>query len=316
MPCINPVNVLHPRLGKLMLDYPHLAALAAVHRRGSFEGAAAQLHVTPSAISQRIKALEERIGTLLVIRGQPCLATPTGLRLIAHLDQVSLLETTLSDVLPRPDHGLATLRLAINADSLATWVIPALAATPGFLFDLVIDDQDAAQDWLRRGEVAAAITSVPGPLQGCDTIALGALRYRATATPAFMARWFPDGVTLANLRQAPALVFSEKDRLQGQWAQRATGFDSALPAHRFASSEGFVTACLLHLGWAMNPEPLVAAYLASGALVELVPDTPLDVALHWQFSRLSALALSPLTQAIRRAAAATLVVPETSFTAV
>jgi LysR family transcriptional regulator (chromosome initiation inhibitor) len=292
-----------------MPDPAQLAALAAIHRRGSFELAAADLHVTPSAISQRLKALEETTGTLLIRRGQPCTATPIGLRLIRHHDEIALLDRQLAEDLPRLTGGPLPLRLAVNADSLATWVIPALAATEGFLFDLVIDDQDVSQDWLKRGEVVAAITAHPGPLQGCDTLPLGALRYRATASPAFVAQWFPQGVTPQALAAAPTLTFSDKDRLQEQWAARLTGDTSraALPTHRMASSQAFVDACLCGLGWGMNPEALVAPHLASGALVELAPDTPLDVALHWQFTRLAAPALRPLTQAIRTQAARVLV---------
>ena len=280
-----------------MLDYTHLTALAAIHRRGAFDLAAAELGLTPSAISHRIKALEEHTGTLLVIRGQPCTATATGLRLIAHLDQVRLLEHAL-----HPAQGSTTLRIAVNADSLATWVIPALAATPGFLFDLVIADQDIAQGWLRRGEVVAAITSNPIPLQGCDTIPLGALRYRATASPAFMAQWFPGGLTARSLATAPALQFSESDTLQAQWALRETGFAGPLPSHHIASSEGFVAACLAGLAWALNPEPLAAPHITTGALIDLRPESPLDVPLYWQFSRLTAAAIAPLTTAIRSAA--------------
>jgi LysR family transcriptional regulator, chromosome initiation inhibitor len=279
-----------------MLDYPNLAALAAVHRAGSFDAAARSLHITPSAVSLRIKALEEQTGTLLIIRAQPCTATPAGLRLITHLDQVTLLEHALAPVAP------TTLRIAINADSLATWVIPSLAATQGFIFDLVIDDQDHAQDWLRRGEVAAAITGSPTPLQGCDTIPLGALRYRATASPAYIARWFPHGVTPETLRLAPSLIFSNKDRLQTAWATRETHQKINFPAHAMASTHAFIDACLHGLAWGMNPEPLVKDHLKTGRLVELIPDTPLDVPLHWQFSRLTSHAILPLTTAIRATA--------------
>lgn len=285
-----------------MLDPAQLAALAAVHRRGAFDLAAAELHVTPSAISQRIKALEEATGTLLIRRGQPCTATDAGLRLIRHHDEVALLESTLAQDLPGLAPGLATLRIAVNADSLATWVIPALAATDGFLFDLVIDDQDVSQDWLRRGEVVAALTAHPGPLQGCDTIPLGALRYRATASPGYRTRWFAQGVTPEALARAPALTFSDKDRLQTRWAKARGLARPALPTHRMASSQAFVDACLAGLAWGMNPEPLIAPHLTSGALVELIADTPLDVPLHWQFTRLAAPALAPVTQAVRRAA--------------
>ncbi len=291
-----------------MLDPAQLATLAAVHRRGSFDLAAAELHLTASAISQRIKALEERTGALLIRRGTPCTATETGLRLIRHHDEIALLERALDQELGLAA-GPATLRIAVNADSLATFVIPALAATDGLLFDLVIDDQDVSQDWLRRGEVVAAITAHPGPLQGCDTIPLGALRYRATASPAYVRRWFSDGVTAEAMAAAPALTFSDKDRLQTRWAAaRVPGLTRPLlPTHRMASSHAFVEACRAGVGWAMNPEPLVARLLADGNLVELIPDTPLDVALYWQFTRLSAPSLAPVTEAIRRAARASLV---------
>lgn len=281
-----------------MLDYPQLQALSAVHRRGSFDLAAASLGITPSAVSQRIKALEDRIGALLIQRGQPCTATETGLRLIHHFDAVMLMEAAL----PLPDPAPAAVRIAVNADSLATWVIPALSACPGMLFDIVIDDQDVSQDWLRRGEVAGAITSHPGPLQGCDTVPLGCLRYHATASPDFVARWLADGVTLATLTRAPALTFSDKDRLQSDWLATHLGQGIAYPTHRLASSQGFVDAALAGLGWGMNPAPLVAGYLAAGRLVELIPGTPLDIALHWQFARRTAPALEPLTRALRTAA--------------
>lgn len=293
-----------------MLDPAQLAALAAVHRRGSFDFAAAALGVTPSAISQRIKALEEATGTLLVRRGQPCTATETGLRLIRHHDEVVLLEKTLVADLPGLSTGPATLRIAVNADSLATWVIPALAATEGLLFDLLIDEEDVSQEWLKRGEVVAAITSHAGPLQGCDTLPLGSLRFRATASPAFARRWFPDGPTAKALAQAPAITFSDKDGLQEKWIIRHIGSSArrvAFPSHRIASTQAFLDASLHGLGWTMNPEILVAPHLNQGTLVELVPDTPLDVALHWQFTRLAAPALAPLTQAIRGAASRMLV---------
>jgi LysR family transcriptional regulator (chromosome initiation inhibitor) len=293
-----------------MFTDPQLQALAAVHRRGSFETAAAMLGLTPSAISQRIKALEDRVGTLLIRRGQPCEATPAGLRLIRHHDEVALLEQALARDLPGPAPGPATLRIAVNADSLATWIIPALAAVDQILFDIVIDDQDHSQDLLRRGEVAAAVTSHPGPLQGCDTIPLGALRYRATANPAFIAHWMAGRPIPDALGAAPALTFSDKDRLQSLWAERQTGRKIDFPTHRLASTHAFVDAALAGLGWGMNPEMLVADHLAKGRLVELAPDSPLDTPLHWQFSRLTAEAISPVTRAIRTAASRFLIRPD------
>jgi LysR family transcriptional regulator (chromosome initiation inhibitor) len=294
-----------------MLDPSQLAALAAIHRRGSFDLAAADLHVTPSALSQRLKALEEATGTLLIRRARPCTATDAGLRLIRHFDTLALLENDLARDLPHLRQAPGTLRIAVNADSLATWIIPALAATSGYLFDLVIDDQDTSQHLLTGGEVVAAITAHPGPLQGCDTIPLGALRYRATASPAYVSRWMPDGPTSDALSRAPALTFSDKDRLQARWLSRHGGLPEtrSTPTHRMASSQAFVDACLAGLGWGMNPDLSVKDHIMAGRLVDLSPGQPLDTPLHWQFARLTAPALAPLTAAIRRAAADCLVPP-------
>lgn len=304
-----------------MIDYTRVHALAAVLRSGSFEAAAAELHVTPSAISQRIRALEEAFGTVLVIRGQPARPTEAGARLARHAEEVGLLEHLLA-----ADLGLAgidrpgaavTLRIAVNADSLATWLLPALAeagapdGAPGgcLLFDLAIDDQDHSEDWLRRGAVSAAITAHPGPVQGCDSHPLGHLRYRATASPAYMARWFADGVTAASLARAPAITFDSKDRLQADWLRAITGRRLGHPSHKIPSPQGFVEAARLGLGWGMNPEPLVRADLDAGRLVELLPDRPLDVALHWQVSRMTGAALAPLTRAIIATARQALIAP-------
>ena len=279
-----------------MLDYTALEALAAVVETGSFEGAAARLHVTPSAVSQRVKALEARIGAVLVVRAQPCRATEEGADLVRHLREVALLEARL-----HPPEAPPVLPLAVNADSLATWVLPALAQIDERLFDLVIDDQEHSANWLRSGAVVAAITADPGPVAGCDSVPLGRLRYIATASPAFVARWFPQGVNRHALAKAPAIQFNLKDRLQDQWASMICGGQMALRTHRIASSEGFVAAALLGIGWGMNPEALVRGHLASGALVALGP-APIDVPLHWQSQCRLKAQLDPLGRAIKAAA--------------
>lgn len=285
------------------LDPHQLAALSAVLRTGSFDAAAAALGVTPSAVSQRIKALEENVGTTLVHRGQPCTGTPTGTRLARHAEDVALLEAAaLANVAGRTA-ATPRVSLAVPADSLATWLIPALAQVDGLLFDLALDDQDTSDDWLRRGEVNAAVTGNARAAPGCDVYPLGSLRYVATASPAFMARHFASGVSLDALAAAPVLVFNPKDRLQHRWAEArgATRFNP--PVHHLPSSHGFVDAALGGLGWGMNPVALVQDHLARGDLVTLLPDTPLDVPLYWQVTRVMDPALKPLTDAVRKIAA-------------
>lgn len=290
-----------------MLDYPALAALAAVLRTGSFDAAAARLGVTPSAVSQRIRGLEERMGTVLVLRGPPARPTAAGERLVRHADDVALLEQALAADLPGVPAARPVVRIAVNADSLATWFLPALAGHD-LLFEIEIDDQDHSDDWLRRGAVAAAVTARADPVQGCDSRPLGALRYLAVASPGFVARWFARGVTAAALSRAPSLRYDARDRLQADWAAAVTGRRVDLPTHRIASAAAFREAALLGLGWGMNPLPLVADDLAAGRLVALAP-APLDTALHWQVSRLSARALGPVSTAVRAAARRALIAP-------
>ncbi|MGC1429060.1 MAG: LysR family transcriptional regulator ArgP [Albidovulum sp.] len=287
-----------------MFDPAQLHALRQVLRTGSFERAAAALNVTPSAISQRIRALEDQLGTILIIRGQPALPTEAGARLARHAEDVLLLEQGLAaDLGTNIAPGRPTLRLAVNADSLATWVLPALKALPDTLFDLVIDDQDHSADWLRRGAVQAAVTAQGAAITGCDTHALGALRYSATASPEFIDKYFAEGVTANALAHAPSLVFNQKDRLQSDWVRQITGQRVELQSHFLGSSQGFVEAALQGLGWGMNPETLVADHLKAGRLRALQPDAPMDVMLHWQVNRLGAAAITPLTRAVKEAAA-------------
>jgi len=295
-----------------MLDYALLSAVAAVVRTGNFDKAAQNLGVTPSAISQRVKLLEERLGTILVVRGQPCTATPSGQRLCRHADEVQLLEHALGTDLgaSKPTGQLTPLRIAINADSLATWFVDAMAAVDGRLFDLVLDDEGHSADWLRRGEVSAAITATDRPVQGCDSVSLGALRYIATASPNFVEGWFPDGPNEASLKQAPCITFNAKDDLQARWVHSLLGHRIVLPGHWLPSTQAFVDATLAGVGWGMNPEVLIAQYLTNRALTTLVPGRPLDVPLFWQCSRLMAPALRDVTEAVQNAADMRLVKPD------
>lgn len=293
------------------LDQNQLAALAAILRLGSFEAAAAELAVTASAISQRLKALEDRVGSALIIRAQPCQGTETGRRLAAHAETLRLLEHQLGRDLKTtsPDSPSPRLRLAVNADSLATWFIAPLASRKDVLFDLIIDDQEHSADWLMRAEVVGAVTAHSRPVAGCDSYALGALRYIATASPAFLAQWCPNGPDANSLCNAPMLCFDQKDRLQHQWLQRHFDLPHLPPSHSLPSTQGFIDAALVGLGWGMNPEQLVKPHLKAGRLVAVKPQASLDIPLFWQVSRITAPALQDLTRAIRRRAKTMLVQP-------
>ncbi len=302
-----------------MLDYALVNAIAAVVREGSFERAARSLSITPSALSQRVKLLEERIGAVLIVREKPSRATEVGQRLVRHAELVGLLEHDLQAALvgkvPRaaargPVAAPAPLlRVAVNADSLGTWFVQALcsfAADEHALLDVAVDDQDHTADWLRRGEVLAAVTATAAPVQGCRSHALGRLRYVATASPGFVARHFAAGVNAATLAHAAMLVYNAKDRLQERFLRQVTRREFKPPSHRLPSTQAFVDAALGGLGWGMNPLPLVREHLAAGRLVELLPARPVDVVLHWQVTRLALPQMQRLTAAVLDAALAQL----------
>ncbi|MBS0658657.1 MAG: LysR family transcriptional regulator ArgP [Verrucomicrobia bacterium] len=290
-----------------MFDYHQLRALAAVIREGSFEAAAAALHVTPSAVSQRIRQLEELLGGLAVVRGRPCVPTPRGRALYRHALQVQLLEADLQRELGEAggDAG-ALIHLAVNADSLATWLMPALAeftSKTGLSVKVELDDQDRTAEWLRSGRVLAAVTSEARPVQGCAVEPLGILRYRATASPDYVRQWFAEGLTAETIRRAPTLLYDRNDQLEHRYVRRVLGLRTAPQrAHWLPSSKAFVEACLLGMGWAINPEPLVADHLRSGALVDLVRGKRLDVPLYWQHWRLDSRTLAQLSRAVASAA--------------
>lgn len=293
-----------------MIDYAALRAVATVVQTGSFEKAAGVLNVTPSAVSQRVKQLEERLGVVLIARGAPCTATETGEWLCRHMENVGMLEGELLDRLPglvdpEAPRQRTTLHIAANADSLATWFLSAVssfAKRSSYLLNIAVDDQDHTAEWLRRGRVIAAVTSLEKPVSGCRRFALGALRYHATASPEFMSRHFVRGVTPAALLDAPALTFNQKDRLQSQWIRQTLGCDLSCPTHWLPSSHSFVDASLSGMGWGMNPIQLVREHLQSGRLVELVADTPLEIPISWQINRLAADRLVELTREVAMAA--------------
>jgi LysR family transcriptional regulator, chromosome initiation inhibitor len=298
----------------MMLDYASLSAIATVIREGSFDRAASALNVTPSAISQRVKALEERLGGVLIVRGQPCTATEMGRLICRHVEQVGMLEHELNHALPRLTSAAGaeervTIRVAVNADSLGTWFISAMAAfldSDRALLDVAIDDQDHTHEWLRSGEVLAAVTGDARPVQGCDSVALGKMKYCAVASPGYVQRYFPDGVTMEALSAAPSLTFNRKDRLQAQWVRSICRHYVDVPAHWLPSTQAFIDAAVAGIGWGMNPRSLVTANLRDGSLVELVPGKILTVPLYWQHTRLQMPMLARLTKSVVAASRAAL----------
>ena len=278
-----------------------LDALVAIADHGSFEAAARQLHITPSAVSQRIRALEATAGQVLISRGTPCRPTPHGEWLVRLGRQTRFLYQEAATALRTA--ATVELPVAVNADSIAAWfrdVLAEAATWEGTAIRLHIEDQAYSQDLLRRGDVLAAVTSDSAAVQGCTVDHLGALRYLPAATPALAGRWrrgeSPDWAAM------PTVIFNAKDDLQHEQLRRY-GVEQGPPVvHQVPSSADFYAAVSLGLGWGMLPEPQAAADLAVGKLVLLSADV-IDIPLHWQRWRLDSPLLAALTAAVRTAAA-------------
>lgn len=293
------------------IDNAQLAAFATVLREGSFEAAARRLNVTPSAISQRIKLLEERFGQVLLQRTTPCQATAAGKTLARFTEQLALLEAEmLSDVGAAGATGSSRLRLPIvvNADSLDSWFLAVFDAPlrETICFDVRVEDQDHSAALLREGTVMAAVSASPAAVQGCRVEPLGIMRYLAVASPELANRYFFKGVNSGSLNHAPMLTFNRKDGLQQRFLDLFTEEAVQPPIHYIPSAHGFVDVARRGLGWGMMPEQFVASALQCGELVEIAPGRHLDVPLHWHRWRLDSPALKALSDVVRHAAASAL----------
>ncbi|UMG94246.1 LysR family transcriptional regulator ArgP [Nocardioides sp. TF02-7] len=279
-----------------------LAALAAVTDHGTFEAAARHLHVTPSAVSQRIRALESAAGQVLVRRTTPCRPTDAGRTLLRLARQTQLLYDEAARSLGPAPEQVVTLPVAVNADSLATWFRDVLADAARWdrtALRLHVEDQAWSADLLRGGDVLAAVTSDPTPVQGCAVEPLGVLRYLPAATPALAERWRRG--RSVDWARMPVVVFNDKDELQYD-VLRDRGVDRPPVVHQVPTSHDFHEAVRRGLGWAVLPEPQLLPDLAAGRLVRLPGRTHLDVALHWQRWRIDSPALGRLTDAVHGAA--------------
>jgi LysR family transcriptional regulator (chromosome initiation inhibitor) len=286
-----------------MLDYKLLQALAMVVQAGGFDRAATALNLTQSAVSQRVRRLEDQVGQILLARTTPPRPTMVGKRLIKHYHQVAQLEAELAeaaDFVGSP--GYRSLAIGINADSLATWfmaaVAPCLQGLP-LVLDVRVDDQDETHRLLRDGDVAGCISTRATPVQGCRMTALGRMAYRLYATPAFARQFFPQGLTAKAVDAAPALIYNRKDRLlhrllKSEIKVRTDRFSR----HYLPSSEKFVDWIMAGLAYGMLPDQQAAPLAEQGLLIDLRPGAMVDVALYWHCWQVATKSLDILTQAL------------------
>ena len=294
------------------LSPEQLECLAAIVEEGSFDKGAQRLSITQSAVSQRLQAMEAHVGTVLIVRSRPLRPTPAGRLLLKHAMQVRLLHTDLQQALKEIGSGEANtafsderISIAVNADSIATWALPALTplVRDGLPLEIITDDQDFTHDWLREGQVLGCVTTLKRALRGCKVVALGTMDYIAISTAESLKKCCPDGFNAHSFHNLPFIAFNRKDDLQGEFVSRALKLKHAKLRLRFVpSSEGQVRAVLAGWGACVVPEMLVRPLLDSGQLVNLCPTTRLPLDLYWHCWNLDSTVLNSLSQAITAAA--------------
>lgn len=291
------------------LPVEHLTTFSMIIDEGSFERAARRLHITPSAVSQRVRAMEQRMGSVLLQRTRPVSVTDAGAAVLRAARQVELIVGDLTAELGQGTAGGAQMAIVVNADSLATWFVPALsraARETGALFEVLRADETISVEKLRSGEAMAALTAMAEAVPGCTSTRIGIDRYRAVAAPDFAHHHFDTGLSATTLGRAPMLEFDRHDMFQQRFVRRFTRARIEPPRHLVPSSAEFALAIELGMGWGMLPERQCETALATGRLVELAPDTSIDLPLYWQRWNLHSPALDSLSSIIAEEAAAAL----------
>ena len=285
-----------------------LECLAAIVEEGGFEKAAKRLSITQSAVSQRLRTLETQAGTVLIVRGRPLKPTPAGRLLLKHTMQMRLLHTDLEHDLRKLNPSTTgtsqtedRVSIAVNADSIATWALPAFAGLikSGLPLEIIVDDQDFTQEWLREGQVLGCVTTLKKALRGCKVVSLGAMDYVAVANREAVDKYCPDGFTQHSFRKMPFIAFNRKDDLQSEFISRTFRLKQVHLNQCFVpSSEGQVRAVLDGWGASVVPELLVRPMLEEGRLINMAPASALQVSLYWHCWNLDSAVLNSLTAAV------------------
>jgi LysR family transcriptional regulator, chromosome initiation inhibitor len=293
-------------------DPAALEALAAIVEEGGFDRAAQRLNITQSAVSQRLRALEAQVGTVLIVRSRPLKPTSAGNLLLRHTKQLRLLQSDLEhdlrELAPSSTGGGAEedrVSLAINADSIATWALPALndLARQGLPLEIITDDQDFTHEWLREGQVLGCVTTVKQALRGCKVVPLGAMNYIAVAEAGYAREHLPQGLTAHNFREVPFVAFNRKDDMQAEFVGKAFRLKRVALRQLFVpSSEGQVRAVLAGWGASVVPELLTRGLVEQKRLVNVAAQAMVPVQLYWHCWNLESAVLDQLTAALTRAA--------------
>ena len=290
-----------------MIDYKLLEALAMVVHEGGFEKAASIMNLTQSAVSQRVRLLEERTGTVLLSRTSPPQPTEAGQRFIKHYLQVRLLEDGFEKEMCADDDSMPIrLALGINSDSLASWFLPAignLLSDGKILIDLHVDDQEQTHKLLRDGIVVGCISDTATPMQGCRVEFLGSMKYRLLARQDFISKWFPSGLTASAVEHAPAVIFNRKDMLHIKILQDVFGLTMKPKAvHYVPSTEQFMQMISSGYAYGMTPDWQSNPLREAGDIVGVHEKAQKLVKHYWHCWNIESLPLSTFSKQLVSAA--------------
>ncbi|NVD05624.1 LysR family transcriptional regulator ArgP [Vibrio sp. JPW-9-11-11] len=285
------------------LDYRWIEALEAVVKAGSFERAAQSLYVSQSAISQRVKQLEKFLAQPVLVREQPPRPTLIGQKLLGFYQRVQLLETELIPELGSDSQEkVQRISIATNADSLATWLLPALAPimkSHRVEFNFVVFPEARTLNKLKNGEVVGALSMEPRAMAGCEAQYLGRMDYVCVSSPEFAEHYFPNGVDRAALQSAPAVSFDHYDPLHRDFLTQHFHIEpDTIAHHHVASSEAFVNLALMGCAYCLIPKLQIERELASGQLVDLMPGFFMSFEIYWHHWQLETGLLKTITQSI------------------
>lgn len=286
----------------LRIDYKHLAALDAVIREQSFDKAAHSLHISQSAVSQRIAQLELHLGQRVLTRSLPMALTPPGEHLLCHARQVAMLESELERKLCQEAEGYIVLSVAVSNDTLAWFVrtcMSWLPAEPRTLLHVYMDDESRTQSMMRNGSVLGCISQHTSALPGSEVTSLGAMRFYCVATPGFARRYFPDGFSHAALEHAPAVMVCHDDPLHFQFLRLSNpGFDAMFPFHLIPSISEFIDVICSGAGFGLVSGLMIGDRLERGQLIDLTPYLDFRLPLYWHRWAMESPLISRLTCAL------------------
>jgi LysR family transcriptional regulator, glycine cleavage system transcriptional activator len=251
-----------------------LRVLAACVRHGNFSRAAAELGITPTAVSQRMRALEAQIGVALFKRHGPRLTTTDRARALGQRvnNALALMRAAVDDC----RRSKNPLRVTCAPTFAARWLVPRLESYHALRgADAIV--LDATQSLSPPGSFDVAIRSGAGRWPGYEAVRL----LSEQGTPMLGPRWVSPGghLTVRKLLRVPLIP----DPRWPEWF-RLAGVARAKPnfiAARFPNYELEAQAALQGIGAALLSPVLFAQLIAQRSLLAPFPWVVEGPASYW-----------------------------------